>query len=213
MPPNRLTPFQREVLREFFRREDRFFLTGGGALAGFHLGHRETLDLDLFTTSGPMDEGSRALAEVARHLGASFEQLRSAPDFRRALLKRGQDSVIVDLVFERVPQIVGEKPTVDSIRLDPPEEILANKLCTLLSRAELRDLVDVWALERAGYRIEDALPAASRKDGGLTPAQLAWVLSEVQIGEDARPPGNVDVATLRAYLSSLVTRLAALARP
>ena len=213
MPPSRLTPFQQEVLAEFFRRERGFFLTGGGALAGFHLGHRETLDLDLFTTHGAIDDGSRALADAARSLGAALEQLRSAPDFRRTLLTRGQESVVVDLVFERVPQLVVEKPAIGDIRLDPPEEILANKLCTLLSRAELRDLVDVWALERAGYRIEDALPAASRKDGGLTPAQLAWVLSEVRIGDDARPPGGVDVPTLRAYLGDLVTRLTALARP
>ncbi len=47
----------------------------------------------------------------------------------------------------------------------------------------------------------------------LTPAQLAWVLSEVRIGDDARPPGGVDVPTLRAYLGDLVTRLTALARP
>jgi hypothetical protein len=201
------------VLREFFRRERGFFLTGGGALAGFHLGHRETFDLDLFTTSGGMDDGSRALAEAARSLGASIERLRSAPDFRRTLLTRGQESVVVDLVFERVPQLVLDKPAIGDIRLDPPEEILANKLCTLLSRAELRDLVDVWALERAGYRIEDALPAASRKDGGLTAAQLAWVLSEVRIGDDASVPGDVAVASLRAYLADLVARLAALARP
>ena len=213
MPHSRLTPFQQEVLTEFFRHEGRFFLTGGGALAGFHLGHRETLDPDLFTTSATMEDGSRALTEAAQALGASVEALRSSPDFRRTLLTRKQESVVVDLVFERVPQLVTEKPLVGLIRVDPPEEILANKLCTLLSRAELRDLVDVFALEQAGYRIEDALPAASLKDGGLTAAQLAWVLAEVQIGDDAKLPGGVDVHALRTYLASLVARLAALSRP
>lgn len=29
---------------------------------------------------------------------------------------------------------------LNCIRMDPPEEILANKLCTLLERAEVRDL-------------------------------------------------------------------------
>jgi hypothetical protein len=74
-------------------------------------------------------------------------------------------------------------------------------------------LVDVWALEKAGYRVEDALPAASRKDGGLTAAQLSWVLSDIRIGDDARPPGGVDASSLRTYLAGLVARLAALARP
>jgi len=31
LPASRLTVFQLEVLKEFFRREKRFFLTGGGA--------------------------------------------------------------------------------------------------------------------------------------------------------------------------------------
>ncbi len=35
--------------RAFFAREQVFFLSGGGALAGFHLRHRMTNDLDFFT--------------------------------------------------------------------------------------------------------------------------------------------------------------------
>jgi Nucleotidyl transferase AbiEii toxin, Type IV TA system len=112
-----------------------------------------------------------------------------------------------------VPQLIPDKPVVGGIRVDPPEEILANKLCTLLSRAEIRDIVDLRALERPGYRTEEALPAAVRKDGGLTPAQLAWVLSEIRIGDDAKPPGNVEVGTLRAHIADLVNRLTALAHP
>ncbi|MCC6897497.1 MAG: hypothetical protein IT377_00905 [Polyangiaceae bacterium] len=37
-----LTPFQRDLVVEFFARERRFFLTGGAALAGFYFGHRAT---------------------------------------------------------------------------------------------------------------------------------------------------------------------------
>jgi hypothetical protein len=43
----------------------------------------------------------------------------------------------------------------------------------LLSRSEIRDLVDVRALEKAGYGLEDSIAAAAQKDAGLTPAQLA----------------------------------------
>jgi hypothetical protein len=46
-PRSRLTRLQTEILAAFFRQESRFFLTGGGALAGYHLGHRETHDLAL----------------------------------------------------------------------------------------------------------------------------------------------------------------------
>ena len=44
---SRLDSLQQEVLEAFFGYESGFFLTGGAALAGFHLGHRTTKDLDI----------------------------------------------------------------------------------------------------------------------------------------------------------------------
>jgi hypothetical protein len=209
----RLDSFQRGVLNAFFRRESRFFLTGGAALAGFHLGHRETKHLDLFTTGDFLEDGVTALREAANELAASIEAIRTAPDFRRFLLRRGTESVIVDLVRDTAPQLFPEKPVMGTVRIDPVEEILANKLCALLARGEIRDLVDVRALERAGLRVEDLVGPAARKDGGLTPGQLAWVLSQIEIGEDAVPPGGVTAAELRLYLRDLERRLTALALP
>jgi len=211
--PSRLGSFQREVLGAFFRREHRFFLTGGGALVGFHLGHRETNDLDLFAETDALDDGVAVLADSAAELGATVEAIRTSPDFRRRLLRRGEEGVIVDLVRERVPQLVAEKPIVDGIRLDPPDEIFANKLCALLSRAEIRDLVDVRALEAAGYDIAKALEGGARKDGSLSPGQLAWVLSQITIGDEAVLPGGVQPAELRDYLRELVARLGVMAFP
>lgn len=208
-----LDSFQQEVLRAFFHREERFFLTGGAALAGYYLGHRETKDLDLFTVENRLEEGVSALMATASEIGASIESLRTSPDFRRFLLCRGSDSVVVDLVRDLAPQLYPDKPRFGEIRVDPPEEILANKLCTLLSRAEIRDLVDVQALEQRGYSLEKALIEASRKDAGMTPAQLAWVLSQVEIGEDAQPPGGSSASQLREYLRNLQARLARLAFP
>jgi len=210
---SRLTPLQVDVLEAFFQHEDRFYLTGGGALVGYHLGHRETHDLDLFALAPIMDEGVRALRQAASDVGASWQGVRTAPEFRRILLSRQDDSVIVDLVIEHTEQARPEKPAHGSVRVDPAEEILANKLCALLGRAEIRDLVDVRALEGLGLSLSDALAAGERKDGGLTPAQLAWVLSQITIGEDADLPGGVGPGELREYLDGLVDRLARLAHP
>lgn len=181
---SRLTQLQVDLLEAFFQHEDRFYLTGGGALAGYHLGHRETHDLDLFALSPIMEDGVRALRQAARDVGTSWQEVRTAPEFRRVLLSREDDSVIVDLVIEHAEQVRPEKPAHGSVRVDPAEEILANKLCALLGRAEVRDLVDVRALEGLGLSLKEALVAGERKDGGLTPAQLAWVLSQITIGED-----------------------------
>jgi Nucleotidyl transferase AbiEii toxin, Type IV TA system len=210
---SRLTRFQADVLEAFFKRDSHFYLTGGGALAGYHLGHRETHDLDLFTLSPAIEDGVRALRDAATEVGATWRELRTAPDFRRILLSRGNESLIVDLVFERSEQLRLDKPTHGVVRVDPAEEIFANKLCTLLGRSEIRDLVDVRALEGLGLSLTEALAAAQRKDGGLTPAQLAWVLSQITIGDEATLPGEVAPSDLRDYLRGLVDRLVRLARP
>ncbi len=208
-----LIELQKEFLRRFFARENNFFLSGGAALVGYYLHHRKTKDLDLFTLESEMERGVAIVHEVARELEADVESLQTSPDFRRFLLSRGNESIVVDLIREYVFQVDDQKRVFDGVRVDTPEEILANKLCALLSRSEVRDLVDVRALELAGYSLGDALVAARKKDTGLTAAQLAWVLSEISLGDDLVPPGDVSVSELRNYLDDLKTRLAAMAFP
>jgi hypothetical protein len=208
-----LDSLQRDLLKAFFAHEQRFFLTGGAALVGFYLHHRSTMDLDLFTTGDHLEDGEAALIAAAQDLEASVERLRTSTSFRRFLVRKGSGSVVVDIALERAPQVDSEKPVLEGIRLDSKREIMANKLCTLLSRGELRDLVDVKALEESGLRVEDHLKLAAAKDAGLTPAQLAWVLSQLEIGYDASPPGGVSADDLRAYLEDLVQRLSKAAFP
>jgi outer membrane protein TolC len=80
------------------------------------------------------------------------------------------------------------------------------------SRA-LRARPDVLTALAEYAAAESALALASRKDGGLTPAQLAWVLSEIEIGDDADVPGGVSSAELRAFIAELQGRFARLAFP
>lgn len=208
-----LNELQKEFLERFFARDNRFFLTGGAALVGFYLHHRNTEDIDLFTLEDEIERGFALVNEVARDMGAEVEPIQTSPDFRRLLLRRGDSAVVVDLVHEYAFQVDREKHNVGAIRIDTPDEILANKLCALLSRSEVRDLVDVRTLELAGNSIESAIDAAAKKDTGFTPAQLAWVLSEVRFGDDLVPPGNVSRIELQDYLKDLVTRLSRLAFP
>lgn len=208
-----LSDLQMDFLREFFGRENRFYLTGGAALVGFYLDHRRTEDLDLFTLDDEIENGFRTVRDVAETLGGTVEAIQTAPDFRRLLVRRGDEAVVVDLVREYVFQIETEKREINGIRIDSPEEILANKLCALLSRSEIRDLVDVRELEKAGFDFEIALAAAEKKDTGLTAAQLAWVLSQIKFGEDSIPPGKASISELRDYLENLISRLKMIAFP
>ncbi|CAN5868876.1 hypothetical protein BH11MYX2_BH11MYX2_27500 [soil metagenome] len=211
--PSKLTLFQHETLRAFFDREQQFFLTGGAALAGFYLKHRLTDDLDLFTTDDDaFGRGRHVLEDVAASLGGRVEIRQQAPRFLRAVLIRGEDGVVVDLVRDG-RQLHADKPAIGAIRIDPADEILVNKLTTLIGRAEERDLVDVMFLERSGLRIEDALPAALDKDGGCTPAGLAWVLSEISIPPDLELPAGVPAAEMRAFVDDMILRLLRAALP
>lgn len=213
-PRSALTALQTEVLHAFFAREQGFFLTGGGALAGFYLGHRPTDDLDLFTVDPQaFERGRHVLADVARSLGATLEVRQDSPGFKRFVLGRADAAVVVDLVRDAAPQRHAVKPEQDGIRLDPIDEILANKLNTLVSRSEERDLVDVLCLERVGHSVESALSAALDKDGGCTPATLAWLLSQIHIPDGLALPAGVTVPELRDFVADLVRRLRRAALP
>jgi hypothetical protein len=211
---SQLTALQREVLAAFFAREREFFLTGGAALAGFHLGHRATDDLDLFTLQdAAFARGRFVLANVAAAMSGTLQVRQDAPGFKRLVLTRGEEGLVVDLVRDVSPQLHLDKVDRDNIRIDPADEILANKLTALVGRAEERDLVDVMFLERAGYSVDAALAAALTKDGGCTPATLAWLLSEISISDDVVLPAAVPPSELRTYITELITRLLVLAAP
>lgn len=170
------------------------------------------MDLDLFTRDpGAFERGVATLGAAAEQVGATLSVKQDAPGFKRYLASRANDGVLIDLVLERVPAAYDRVNRRGSIILDIPEEIAVNKLTTLVSRSELRDLVDLMLLERSGCSIDEALPKALQKDGGCTPATLAWVLSEIHIGDDGALPAEVPPETLRQFLRELIERLLRLA--
>ena len=212
---DKLTPLQREVIEAFFDREAGFRLTGGAALAGFHLGHRSSDDIDLFTSDGDaFERGPFVLREVARVVGAETEVRLHAPSFARYAVRRGEsEAVVVDLVLDPVPVAFAVKEETGPIRIDPIEEILVNKLTCILSRAEERDLVDLYFIEQKGLRIEEFFAAAMAKDGGCTPAVLAWLLSQIRIPDGIELAGGVSPADLRQFVDGLIVRLRHMAAP
>lgn len=219
MPSGRLSPLQERVLVLLAEITPPWTLTGGGALVGFHLGHRTTRDLDLFW-HGQEELGGLA-REVQRLLGrAGLEvaAVQSSPGFERLRVEDGRERLIVDLVAESVPAI---DPPVDAtvagtrIRIDTPHEILVNKLCTLLQRKELRDLADVRALLEHGSDLERALADAPRKDGGFSALTVAWVLRGLSVRDTGPVAGLApqEIEDLERFKEELTERLTRAARP
>ncbi|HET6383697.1 MAG TPA: nucleotidyl transferase AbiEii/AbiGii toxin family protein [Armatimonadota bacterium] len=211
-----LTPLKRDFLKAFFDRGQPFFLTGGSALGIFYLQHRLSYDLDLFTTDEHIDWHvlDNETRSIAGAIGAQCETITAAPTFRRYDLTRGAEREIVDFVVEMVPQIDPEKERFDNLRVDTLREIMANKICTVIGRCEMKDLIDLFFLHRHGFDVRDHIAEANLKEGGLDPAMMSFILSQVVI--DRVPDyliAPLDLEDLRSFVRGLQIELAELAYP
>lgn len=213
MSGDRLTPLQWRILRALASPGAAWTLTGGAALAGFHLKHRPTRDLDLFWR-GRKDLGSipRTIETALVAEGLAVHVLQTAPTFCRLSVTGGGETCVVDLVAE--PTAALEPPMTFPVSgavlsVDTPHEILVTKLCTLLSRAETRDLVDVQALLEAGGDLNRALTDAPKKDAGFSPLTLSWVLKTTDFGSMAKAMGwaSEQFEALARFRDSLILAL------
>lgn len=154
-------------------------LGGGAALSGLHLHHRLSRDLDLFChDTQSVRELVQALPDVAREVGVGLRVVRDAGTFVRAAVDLGDGSVELDLVHESTGDLDAPAITAEGVVTESFVDLRAAKLTCILSRSEPRDLVDLYFLDRAGYAPEADLELALRKDGGIDPAILAWLLGQ-----------------------------------
>lgn len=172
-------------------------LGGGAALSGAHLAHRLSRDIDLFCHNA---EDLRFLVRELPALAAAchvpVDIVRDAGSFVRAQLGAGADGVEVDLVYEAVPDIQAPPPPIDGVVIESLVDLRASKLTCLLSRSEPRDLVDLLFLDRAGFPPERDMEIALKKDGGIDPTILAWLLGQFPV----RPLPTMLVAFSEAEL-------------
>jgi len=189
-------------------------LTGGAALAAFYTRQRTTRDIDLFF-HGAARLDPIALRTARDAIAGQVDRvvpLQSGASFARFEADSADERVIVDLVASPVPNI--DQPDRRELRgvtvqVDTAREILVNKVVALLSRSELRDLVDVRALVATGGSLADAIAQAPKKDAGFSPLTLAWVLNGLPIERLARLDATPvdEVKTLVSFRDELIQRL------
>jgi hypothetical protein len=208
-----------EPLLEVVRAAQRVapaHLGGGAALSGAHLSHRRTRDLDLFVHDRVAHrELVSALPDIAASSGVSITLVRDGGGFVRARidLPGVATPVELDLVYESLADLSPPDGPIEGVLLESLADLRASKVTCLLSRSEPRDLVDLLFLERAGFRVEDDLPLALRKDAGIDPAILAWLLATFPVTPLPDMLVPLTVETLRDFRDDLRDRLRALARP
>jgi hypothetical protein len=118
----------------------------------------------------------------------------------------------VDLIAESGESL--EPPAVHrigeaDILVDTAQAILVEKLCALLERSELRDLLDIEALIRHGEDLDAAIEQAPRRDSGFSPLTLAWLLRDIDVKGIAASLeiSENDAARLDAFRGELIGRL------
>ena len=175
-----LTPLQQDFLVRFFAVPvgQRFWLTGGTALAAFYFHHRVSDDLDLFT----LDEIAltviiQPLHDIAAEIGCALTTTRLSDYFLQAVLTGEGSSLKLDLVRDVGPQF-GEKHICNRIVVDSLDNIAANKVTAILGRADVKDFVDLYFILQAGYDLKSLIAQAKQKDLGLTEFYLGHMMRQ-----------------------------------
>jgi hypothetical protein len=187
-------------------------LGGGAALAGVHLAHRHTRDVDLFVHDQLAHrEIVRMLPDIAKQANVGIDVVRDGGTFVRARINFPKP-IELNLVYEPAadlaPSVVVEGVIVESL-----VDLRASKLTCLLSRSEPRDLVDLFFLERQGFVVEDDLQLALKKDAGVDPGVLAWLLDQFPVQPLPMMILDLSIDELRAFRSELSNRLRQMALP
>lgn len=157
-----LRPGQKRLLGAFARSPlaGSFYLSGGTALAAFHLFHRLSDDLDFFTE---LEVPVEAVLEFLGGLDMGVPDYKHLFD-RRIFLLPAAPGGALKVEFTRYPFPRREAGAeVGGVRIDSLRDILANKLLALTERNEPKDFVDLYFGLRA--------PGAPAIDGLLDDAE------------------------------------------
>lgn len=209
MTDNTLTEFQVTVLEVFFTlpESEGFMLAGGAGLVAAGLSTRPTQDLDLLGANPAIGIAPAANALEATCIGRgwSVECIRDSATFRRLVIRRADDALLVDLAIDLPP--LGA-PTMTTLGPTYPlTELAARKVLALFDRAEARDFVDIHALAEH-FDLDHLTDIAGQLDSGFTSERLAESLaSHRRFTDDEFTALRADPRQLRGFIDLWRTRL------
>lgn len=186
-----LTPTQERFLAGFFRTSDqseKFYLSGGTALAAYYLRHRRSDDLDFFTRSTePLRFTDNRVREAARAAGLEVADIFRVEHYVRYRLEGDVQAKHnlqkVELVHDSPPYFA-EPERRDAVLVDALLNIGVNKVAAT-ARQEPRDYVDLYMIVTAGgLKLEDLVRLAGEKDPGLAPEVVAAQFADVELLPD-----------------------------
>jgi hypothetical protein len=144
-----------ELLRSLQSKEylNGFYLVGGTALA-LYLGHRKSVDIDLFSNFG--FDVTRMLENISQDY--SFQVSSSSPNTLRGSIGK----VKTDIIAHRY-QYVKEPVIVDNLLILSEEDIVAMKLNAIMTSGQrAKDFIDIYFLLEK-YDLADMLSFYKKK--------------------------------------------------
>ncbi|MDZ7586920.1 MAG: nucleotidyl transferase AbiEii/AbiGii toxin family protein [Patescibacteria group bacterium] len=164
---------QDEFLKEFFtsRFGEKFYLTGGTALARFYFHHRVSVDLDLFTNIQEVDFAG--VQAEARRIFSTMKLKIEKAVLTDTFIQYIAGSLKVDLVKD-VPVHFGKIRIKNGVRIDSLENIGSNKILAIFGRIDPKDFIDLYfILHKSKLSFDQLYGLAGKKDLGLTEFYLA----------------------------------------
>jgi len=179
----KLTALQKKTLKIFSRvnKHGDFYFTGGTALAVCYLRHRESDDLDFFTSEPTsLNPTARDFEKTLRSAGLNVQIERRQATFVRFLIEQElKVDMALDVPFRLKPPV---QSNIEGIKVpvDDLEDIAANKMLALFGRAEPRDFIDVYFLAKEYFDFMEMVQMAAKKDTGF---DLYWLAAAMQEAE------------------------------
>ena len=166
--------------------KEKFYLTGGTALAEFYLRHRYSEDLDFFSEI-EIDTLNLnvSLKKIKESVGATKMDFQQS--FNRNLIFFHASNKVIKTEFTYFPFPRIEKGVLArGINVDSLIDIAVNKLFTIYQRTNSRDYIDLFFIcAKHSFKIQDLLKKAKAKfDWHIDPLQLGTRFMKAKEAKD-----------------------------
>lgn len=154
---------------------EKFYLTGGTALAEFYLRHRLSEDLDFFSET-EFDTKAIAVFFKRQAKKLKIEKVDFEQSFNRNLffLHLQSDTIKTEFTYFPFPRIE-KKIKISKLPVDSLIDIAVNKVFTIYQRPRARDFIDLYfIMRRQGWKIENLVKKAKIK--------FDWHIDYLQLG-------------------------------
>jgi predicted nucleotidyltransferase component of viral defense system len=176
-----LSNFQRAFLSLFadFPDQERFYLTGGTALAEYYLGHRLSYDLDLFTSEANLIVPfSYQVEQAAQANGFKVDVVRRFTTFVEFQIGDKDNKLKVDLALDSPFRFAPPELSDAGVLVNDFQDIQTDKTLAFFGRAEPRDAIDLYFLIQKTPS-EELSQLAAQKDSGFDLYWFAVALNRV----------------------------------